>query len=306
MSGRAEALHLEPRNARTTTSAPPVAAALAETDRSRSLAATARLLNARPALVAQRALAESLARPHRPIAPSATASSSTRPVQLMNGQPPDDDEWGPFQGADAQHGAGNGVQANQPVANIIGEDEWGPFQGGGNPPPTIEAADENWANFGPHDGAPAQEQDPHAGHGLAVAIGEHASANGPMYTTDLFNCIALVAFDPQTPLACLYHWNTGLGAFEMAYDGEDDEGEDRYRLVPSPDGIEAAKAVVDAGAPGAAVYRAVLGRSWGDAELAPRRAEFVAALEQVLPGITIFDTPHGSARWVAPNLIGYG
>lgn len=283
--------------------------AFEEAGRTAVLAATGRLLNARPALVAQRAVADTLARRPRGMGAVPPPRASAAPVQLMNnGAPPDEDEWGPFQGGGGQQvgddewGPFQGAGDQQ-----IGEDEWGPFQGAGDQ----QIGEDEWGPFqgaGNHGAAAiaaVPAPNPHAGHGLEVAIGGHAAANGPMYTTSLYNCIALVAYDPQAPLACLYHWNTAVGAFEMDEGVEDEDGEMHYELVPSPGGIVAARAVVDGGAPGAAAYHAVLGTSWGDAELAPRRAAFEAALTAAMPGITISADPRRSARWVAPDLIGY-
>ncbi|CUS44195.1 hypothetical protein MGWOODY_Smn3015 [hydrothermal vent metagenome] len=254
-----------------------------------SLVATSRLLNARPAVVALRAMAGTLTRQPRDVDSMPAATTAVAPAQLMNAQPPDEEEWGPFQGAGDQQ---------------VAEDEWGPFQGAGDQ----QVAEDEWGPFqggGVAAVAAPPAPNPHAGHGLEVGIGAHLAANGPMYTTSLFNCIALLAYDPQTPLACLYHWNTGGGAFEMDDGQEDEDGEMQYGLVPSERGIAAAKAIVDGGAPGATAYHAVFGRSWGDAELAPRRPAFEAALAHAFPGITTFATPHGSARWASPNLIGY-
>jgi hypothetical protein len=297
--------------------------AMPETAQTRALAATGRLLNARPALVAQRALAATLARRPRGI----IAAPPVAPVQLMNnGQAHEDEEWNPFPAPGGQQAGGQGGQANQPGGNGIADDEWGafqgagdqiaelewgPFQGAGDQPPAANGGADDWADFGHAFGnqvAPVvgQQPNPHAGHGLEVGIGDHAADNGLMYTTGLFNCIALVAYDPETPLACLYHWNTAIGAFMMDEGEEDDDGEMHYGLIPNPDGIAAAKAVVDGGAPGATAYHAVFGRSWGDAELAPKRPGFAAALAEIFPGITIFATPQGSARWAPPDLIGYG
>ncbi|WEJ99164.1 MAG: hypothetical protein P0Y59_19825 [Candidatus Sphingomonas phytovorans] len=286
-----------------------------------SLVATSRLLNARPAVVALRAMAGTLTRQPREVDSTPVPRTAVAPVQLMNAQPPDEEGWGPFQSADDQQAAEDEWGPFQGAGDQqVAEDEWGPFQGAGDQ----QAAEDEWGPFqgagdqqvaedewGPFQGggvaavAAPPAPNPHAGHGLEVGIGAHTAANGPMYTTSLFNCIALLAYDPQTPLACLYHWNTGGGAFEMDDGQEDEDGEMQYGLVPSERGIAAAKAIVDGGAPGATAYHAVFGRSWGDAELAPRRAAFEAALAHAFPGITIFATPHGSARWVAPNLIGY-
>ncbi|WCM26223.1 hypothetical protein NDN01_19775 [Sphingomonas sp. QA11] len=270
-----------------------------------SLVATSRLLNARPAVVALRAMAGTLTRQPREVDSMAVPRTAVAPVQLMNAQPPDEEEWGPFQSADDQQVAEDEWGPFQGAGDQqVAEDEWGPFQGAGDQ----QIAEDEWGPFqGGGVAAVAAPPVPnlHAGHGLEVGIGAHLAANGPMYTTSLFNCIALLAYDPQTPLACLYHWNTGGGAFEMDDGQEDEDGEMQYGLVPSEPGIAAAKAIVDGGAPGATAYHAVFGRSWGDAELAPRRAAFEAALTHAFPGITIFATPHGSARWVAPNLTGY-
>jgi hypothetical protein len=317
--------------------------ALADTAPVRALSATGRMLNARPALVAQRRLAAHLSR--GPQAP---------PIQRMDGQPaaaaaagPND--WGDF-GAEAQQmiaanaasaaaanaaaaaanpaAAGNPVAApanpvivNAPVVAANPAPAANPLVAPANPvvnapavanPANVAANPVLAANppaAAPAAGAAVAAAAPAAANnGLKVATGAHRESNGPMYTTGLVNCIALVAYNPQTPLACLYHWDTRDGGLETVADedgGRDEDGNENTHYVAHQPGVTTAKAVVDGAVPGATSYHAVLGPGWNRGALIRPRRAFIAMLRATFNGITIAPVRHGNARWVAPDLTGY-
>ncbi|MDB5676273.1 MAG: hypothetical protein JWM65_3255 [Sphingomonas bacterium] len=331
MSGRADPLH---KHAGGDTANPITASAahtmLAATTRVQSLTATGQMLNARPALVAQRMLSAALSR---------------APAQRMdNGQPePAADDWGDYQSAAAQQApAANAnpiaaaanpppaanpviVPANPVVAAANPVVVANPVGVANQPPPAANlpvaanpvvavavapapAAAPAVAAAPLAVGAAAAAVPAAANDGLKVETGEHSALDGRMYTTGLVNCIALVAYNPQTPLACLYHWNTVVGglATEEDEDGAlDGDGNPKTHFVPDQAGVDAAKAVVDGAVPGATAYHAVLGTGWNVGALIPPRADFIAMLGRTFNGITIAAARHGSARWVAPDLTGY-
>ncbi|HSI16956.1 MAG TPA: hypothetical protein VK980_04245 [Sphingomonas sp.] len=301
--------------------------ALAGTAPVQSLAATGRMLNARPALVAQRRLAAHLSR-----------APQQAPIQRVNGQPaaaaaaPDD--WGDF-GADAQQmlaanaaaaaaanavaapanpaavnpapAAANAVIVNPPVVAANAPPAANPLPAAANPV-VVNVAAVNVAAAAPAAGAVAAAAPAAANNGLKVATGAHRESNGPMYTTGLVNCIALVAYNPQTPLASLYHWDTRDGGLETVADedgGRDEDGNENTHYVAHQPGVTAAKAVVDGAVPGATSYHAVLGPGWNRGALIRPRRAFIAMLRTTFNGITIDPVRHGNARWVAPDLTGY-
>jgi len=309
--------------------------ALAGTAPVQSLAATGRVLNARPALIAQRRLAAHLSR-----------APQSAPIQRMNVQPPaaDADDWGGFGVAAQQILAANAAGAaaanaalaaanpaaapanpaivNPPVVAANPAPVANPVVAPANPVVVNAPAVANPANVAanpvmaanppaavPIAGAAAAAAAPAAANnGLKVATGAHRESNGPMYTTGLVNCIALVAYNPQTPLASLYHWDTRDGGLETVADedgGRDEDGNENTHYVPHQPGVTAAKAVVDGAVPGAASYHAVLGPGWNRGALIPPRRAFIAMLRTTFNGITIAPARHGNARWVAPDLTGY-
>lgn len=287
-------------------------------------------LDQRPAIVMQRQWRAALSRPLE----ADRSPGATGIVQRMyNGV--DDPVAGQAGGQEgAQPGAQQGEQGQH--ANADGVDNWadfdaffgnqaaqqggadgvefGAFQGPGNVADgqndgqndgdfDFDAAFDNL--HGDHAPPPAPAL---AGMGPHVGIGAHETSDGPMYTDQLYNCIAVVGLNPATHLACLYHWNTGGGAFENDddHDSEDEDGNAQIHLRPNPNGIAAAKGVVDGGAPGATVYHLVFGRSWGDGMMDHHRPAFEETLRAAFGNINIAAEAHGSARWADATLTGFG
>jgi hypothetical protein len=122
----------------------------------------------------------------------------------------------------------------------------------------------------------------------------------------------VVAYNADTGLACLYHYNTIVSfdheAVEDA-DGnvvEDENGNQMQQLVPNEDSITQARELVAGPVGGNPIFHIVLGGLWQDGgDFEPEvKAAFVGMLIEVFQPATRNAEGHTQAHWNAPILQG--
>jgi hypothetical protein len=136
---------------------------------------------------------------------------------------------------------------------------------------------------------------------LDVAMDKHARSNVPMTTSGLANCMAIVAFRPNSDDAVLWHLNT-LAVFEADFETEaynaDGEPEQAWRLKRSA--MEAAKKQVDTwlGHDEGVRYAIALGTQWRSGVAKPqRKAELVEAIREVFDPAQLLTSGQDVATW---------